>query len=100
MNKYTVKVDNYGNQFWYQNGQLHRLDGPAISHSNGTKKWMQNGRFHRLDGPAIIWDDGTREWYINGVQLSERDFRTQTEIVEMTVAEVCKALGKNVKIIK
>ena len=26
------------------------------------------GQLHRLDGPAIEWADGTREWWVNGVR--------------------------------
>ena len=41
-----------GNKAWYQNGLLHRLDGPAIEDIYGDKMWCQNGLRHRLDGPA------------------------------------------------
>ena len=41
-----------GNKYWYQNGELHREDGPAIERANGTKEWYQNGKLHREDGPA------------------------------------------------
>ena len=34
-------------------GKLHRVDGPAIEYSNGTKEWYINGKRHRLDDPAI-----------------------------------------------
>jgi hypothetical protein len=50
---YEVVVNEYGNTRWFQNGKLHRLDGPAIEYSNGVKIWCQNGKCHRLDGPAI-----------------------------------------------
>lgn len=34
-------------------GKLHRDDGPAIEHINGTKEWYINGELHREDGPAV-----------------------------------------------
>ena len=34
--------------------------------SNGTQFWFNNGKLHREDGPAIIFPDGTQFWYING----------------------------------
>ena len=113
-----------GTKSWYQNGQLHRTDGPAIEHSIGTKEWFQNGQRHRADGPAIEWSYGTKSWwqndqyhrtdgpaieradgykfwYINGVGMTEEKFLEATQpVVEMTVADIEKLVGKRVKIIK
>jgi antitoxin component YwqK of YwqJK toxin-antitoxin module len=60
------KVDEYGNQFWYQNGKPHREDSPAIIWANGDQHWYKNGELHREDGPAVIREDGSEEWYKNG----------------------------------
>jgi hypothetical protein len=65
LNGPAVKRSN-GYEAWYQNGLLHRLDGPAIKTFNGEKYWFQNGGLHRLDGPAIEWSDGKRSWYFKG----------------------------------
>ena len=90
-----------GTKSWYQNGQLHRTDGPAIEHSIGTKEWLQNGQRHRADGPAIEWASGRKAWYINGGELTESEFLAATQpVVEMTVADIEKLVGKRVKIIK
>ena len=51
---------------WRQNGRLHRLDVPAIEYSDGGE-WWQNGQLHRPDGPAIDWPDGYRAWFQNGL---------------------------------
>ena len=68
----TMKIEN-GNKVWRnKQGQLHRLDGPAFEHADGTKRWYQNGQLHRLDGPAIEYTDGTKRWYQNG-QLHRLD---------------------------
>ena len=48
------------------NGQLHRIDGPAVEYLDGYKEWYANGKRHRLDGPAIEWSDGHKEWWVNG----------------------------------
>jgi len=64
------------NRYYYEDGienskhinvrrLLHRLDGPAIEYSNGTKCWYQHDKLHRLDGPAIEYHNGTKRWYIN-----------------------------------
>lgn len=40
--------------------------------SDGTEYWFQNGKVHREDGPAIIWADGAEVWYMNG-KLHRKD---------------------------
>ena len=102
METYTVKVDDDGDRLWYQNDQLHRLDGPAAEYSNGNRywyqndqihrvdgpaveypngacEWYQNDKRHRLDGPAVEFSNGVREWWINGKQLTEEEFNKQTK---------------------
>lgn len=51
---------------WFENGVLHRLDGPAIECLNGYKEWRVNGRRHRLDGPAVEYAYGGKQRYVNG----------------------------------
>ena len=63
-----------GSKSWWQNGLLHRTDGPAIEYAEGEKMWHQNGRLHRMDGPAVERSDGNKAWYINGEELTEADF--------------------------
>jgi hypothetical protein len=74
INQHNSILDNYtgveewenGNKFWYKEGNLHRLDGPAIELSDGTKYWYKEGEYHRLNGPAIELSDGTKYWYKEG----------------------------------
>ena len=63
-----------GSKQWYINGQLHREDGagPASIDSDGTKKWYKHGVLHREDGPAVNKNDRQKDWYING-QLHRED---------------------------
>ena len=52
---------------WYNSSyKLHRKDGPAIEHYNGSKEWYFNGKLHRKDGPAIDRYNGAEMWYFNG----------------------------------
>ena len=37
--KNGLVIDSYGTKRWYQNGQLHREDGPAVEYADGTKSW-------------------------------------------------------------
>ena len=55
-----------GDKYWYKNGEFHREDGPAIENVNGYKAWYKNGERHREDGPAIECSYGDKEWYKNG----------------------------------
>ena len=79
--KYYVTVDDFGTTRWYKEAKCKVL--------------------HRENGPAIEYADGTKRWYINGKVLTEDEFLAATQpVVEMTVADVEKLLGKRVKIIK
>jgi hypothetical protein len=104
MIEYTVKVRCFGGEdvkSWYLNGQLHREDGPAVECSNGNKYWFLNGKRHREDGPAIESNGGYKSWHLNGEYLTEQEFNGRmAPAVEMTMEEICKALGKTVKVVK
>ena len=67
--------------------------------AKGTKFWSLNGKRHREDGPAIEWADGDKSWCLKGKILTEAEHKAKTDpTVEMTMEEICKALGKNVKV--
>ncbi len=53
---------------YYRNhlGQLHRVHGPAVIHTDGTTSWWLNGKRHRDHGPAVIWAGGSKSWYQDG----------------------------------
>ena len=120
---YKVTVDDEGIKRWYLNGNLHREDGPAIEWAGG-KRWYLNDRLHREDGPAIEWVSGTKSWWINGKrhredgpavecangykswflndeELTEEEWKKKVSSVkELTVSEISKMLGYEVKIVK
>jgi len=90
-----------GTKIWYLNGKFHREDGPAVEWADGSKEWFLNGKRHREDGPAIEWADGTKEWFLNGNELTKKEWERKTKKVkEMTVAEISKKLGYEVKVVK
>jgi hypothetical protein len=96
----AVEMAN-GTKEWWINGKLHREDDPAFEDANGAKSWWVNGKRHRVDGPAIEYANGRKEWWLNGEELPEEEFLKRTQpIQEMTMEEVCKALGKTIKIVK
>jgi len=51
---------------WFHNGQLHRVNGPAVELGNGDKEWYYEGQLHRDDGPAVERADGTKVWCWRG----------------------------------
>ena len=88
-----------GERHWYVNGKNHREDGPAVECNDGNRFWYINGKLHREDGPATEYVSGERHWYIEGKELTEEEFNNRNAI-EMTLSEICKLLGKDIKIIK
>jgi hypothetical protein len=101
MIEYTVKVYDDGTKFWYLNGKRHREDGPATEWASGNKAWYLNGKLHREDGPAIEDANGGKEWYLNGEEVTEEEHKRLTsKVVEMTMEEINKALGKQVKVVQ
>ena len=66
-----------------------------------TKEWYLNDQLHREDGPAVDGADGSKAWYLNGWRVTEEEHKRMTSpIIEMTVAEISKALGKQVKVVE
>jgi hypothetical protein len=61
-------IEPNGVRRWYQNGMLHRIGGPAIEYSSAMKGWFFEGQRHRIDGPAVEWEL-SREWYLHGERL-------------------------------
>jgi hypothetical protein len=97
--KYEVKVYTNGNKFWFLNGKRHREDGPAIEYNNGSKAWVLNNELHREDGPAVEDSNGYKIWYLNDKRLTEEEFNERmVHTVEMTMAQINEALGKNVSL--
>jgi len=99
MQEYQVKV--YENRTeWYQNGKLHRLDGPAVECTKGYKEWYQNGQRHRLDGPAVECRNGIKVWYVEGKCLTETEFNAKVNQVELTLDEIASKFNISVEQLK
>ena len=101
MIEYTVKVWANGDKVWCLNGKLHREDGPAYEGANGNKYWYLNDKLHREDGPAYESANGSKSWYLNDEEVTEEEHKRQTSpVIEMTMEEINKALGKQVKVVE
>jgi len=74
MDKQYIKIDKYDNRLYYKDREMeifHRVDGPAIEYTNGSKYWYLDDRLHREDGPAAEYSDGSKHWYLNGERHRE-----------------------------
>ena len=78
-NPYYTEINSNGDKCWYFDGNLHRVDGPAVECSDGTKYWYFNGNIHRVDGPAIEYSDGYKAWYLNGIKYTEVEYNKEIE---------------------
>jgi hypothetical protein len=70
-------------------------------YADGDKFWYLKGKRHREDGPAVDYSDGYKSWWLNGKRLTEAEFnKRMAPTIEMTMAQINEALGKNVKVVK
>jgi hypothetical protein len=102
-----------GNKAWYLNDKLHREDGPAMEYSDGYKAWFLNDEYLTEEGfnermtPEVGMTIDEMEkvlgMKVNMLNLEHKWLKTllkRSPTVEMTMEEICKALGKTVKVIK
>ncbi len=57
-----AKDMDVGYQEWYKDGVKHREGGPAVI-CKSYKRWYYEGMIHRLDGPAIQDSRGYQWWF-------------------------------------
>lgn len=76
-----LAIGSDGTKTWSLNGELHRLDGPAIEDRDGTKYWYQYDKLHREDGPAVEWTDGSKTWRLNGNDIPLSLFTDSSDFV-------------------
>jgi hypothetical protein len=102
MIEYTVKVHPNGDKEWFLNGMLHREDGPAVECANGDKIWYLNDKCHREDGPAVEYANGYKSWYLNHKEYTEQEFneKMNPKAKELSVSDISKLLGYEVKVVK
>lgn len=64
-----MRGDNLLTLYYNENGELHRVHGPAVIWGSGTKVWFQHNRRHRLNGPAVENTDGRKDWWEYGKHI-------------------------------
>jgi len=83
MNKYYYK-DGTTSSILDHSKILHREDGPAVKHTDGSKFWYFNNKLHRTDGPAVMrynnWKEGYVEYFwIDNENYSKKKFNKLIE---------------------
>ena len=72
------RVDKNGIQEYFnENGEYHREDGPAYESPSGHKEWCIDGKYHREDGPARIYPNGNVDYFLNDVFYSKEDYEQE-----------------------
>jgi hypothetical protein len=79
---------NNGSVSYFENGNLHRLDGPAVTNTQGYKSWHFKGKRHNLNCPARIYSDGYAEYWIYG--------KPTTKVAVDFLRDICKL--KNIEL--
>ena len=88
-----------GTKEWWVNGKLHREGAPAIEYSTGTKSWYINDKLHRIDGPAVEWSVGKKEWWLDGVRLTECEFYRRTNPPASCDGKVVEIEGRKYRLV-
>lgn len=82
---------NNGDIYYFKDGLLHNLEGPAVINSDGSKEWWENGKkiryenefekkwfkdgvLHKEDGPAVIFNDDSFQYWLNGIFYSKDEY--------------------------
>ena len=75
-----IHINKYGHKHYYSDREMEIL--------------------HREDGPAVEYADGRESWYINGKRLTEKEFNTRINPVELTLQEIAEKFGVSVDKLK
>jgi len=60
----------------------HAFTGIVVYHS-GNKTWFCNSLIHRIDGPAIEDTDGTKLWYVHGKRVTKLEHKLFCDIMKL-----------------
>ena len=67
VNDQPAIIFNDGTKAWFSNNMLNRLNGPAITKSDGSKYWYVSDKLHSInDNPAVELSDSTKIWFNYG----------------------------------
>ena len=43
-----------------------------VYYNDGTKEYYIEGQLHRLDGPAVEWVDGRKHYWVNDICVTDK----------------------------
>lgn len=86
---YYVKINGKG-EFWHKDVDCniqHRVFGPALLNFHGGEYWFQDGELHRVGGPAVTHTnkDGCGRYFLNGYGLTKQEY--DRVMLERNIAE-------------
>lgn len=62
----------------------------VIKTSDNSFGYYQNGVLHRTDGPASEWSNGNKGWWIEGLNYSEDQYRDEIKRLGLTTSDYFK----------
>lgn len=66
-------------------GLFHNETGPAIVDDSGVFQYRRYGKFCRLDGPAVTFSDGSYKYYIDDHEIPEKDYWQDSRIIKIVL---------------
>lgn len=99
METYKVVIKN-GWEYWYNEaGEFHRNGGPAASRPlTGFNAYYQDGKLHREDGPAITYSDGRGYYYLRGKEYTKEDWEKATSSIQSCNGKIVEIDGKQYRL--
>ena len=73
---------------WYKNGKIHREDGPAIIHSDGSEEWCYEGKKHRIGGKA--WAEN---YFIHGRLFMKKEYEAHPLMIAYNIQKKVENIG-------
>lgn len=64
----TLRTTNGSEEYHIKDGVYHRVGGPAFR-ADGMVVYYEEGFIHRANGPAMIYPDGTASWADRGMEI-------------------------------
>ena len=57
-------------EIWMCGGRKHRIGKPAITWKDGSTQYWEEGFLHRSDGPALMVNENYKIWVWHGIQCN------------------------------
>ena len=85
---------NIGSKYYCKKGTniIHNSYGPAFINKLYEVYYIEN-KIHRLDGPAIIHSNGLKYYFIDGKRLSKEEFDVHPKRLKFLGKEYLICLG-------